>query len=71
VFGGGLVGGHSIDLATTPWNMVIWTVPATTLGGQIAPYVSTALDTGLIKRGVGVLFAVIAVALFAMAGGGI
>jgi len=71
VFGGGLVGGHAIDLATTPWNMVVWTVPATTLGGQIAPYVSTALNTGLIKRGVGVLFAVIAVALFAMAGGGI
>ena len=71
VFGGGLVGGHAMDLATTPWNMVVWTVPATTLGGQIAPYVSTALNTGLIKRGVGVLFAVIAVALFAMAGGGI
>lgn len=71
VFGGGLVGGHAIDLATTPWNMVVWTVPATTLGGQIAPYVSTALNTGLIKKGVGVLFAVIALALFAMAGGGI
>ena len=71
VFGGGLVpGGHSIDLATTPWNMVVWTVPATVLGGQIAPYVSAALDTGLIKRGVGVLFAVIAVALFVMTAGG-
>jgi hypothetical protein len=51
--------------------MVVWTVPATTLGGQIAPYVSTALNTGLIKKGVGVLFAVIALALFAMASGGI
>ncbi|TKX73410.1 sulfite exporter TauE/SafE family protein [Halorubrum sp. GN11_10-6_MGM] len=71
VFGGGLVGGHTMDLTTTPWNMVVWTVPATTLGGQIAPYVSTALDTGTIKSGVGALFAVIAVALFAMAGGGI
>lgn len=68
VFGGQYVpGGHSISLASTPWNMVIWTVPATVTGGQIAPYVSAALDTSLIKQGVGVLFAVIAVALFIMA----
>jgi len=70
VFGGGVVGGHSMDLATTPWNMVVWTVPATVTGGQIAPYVSAALDTETIKQGVGGLFAVIAVALFLMAVGG-
>jgi len=70
VFGGGLVGGHTMDLASTPWNMVVWTVPATTLGGQIAPYVSTALDTSTIKTGVGGLFAIIAAALFVMAVGG-
>jgi uncharacterized membrane protein YfcA len=68
VFGGQYVpGGHSISLASTPWNMVIWTVPATVTGGQIAPYVSATLDTNFIKKGVGVLFAVIAVALFVMA----
>ncbi|MCF2207772.1 sulfite exporter TauE/SafE family protein [Halobacterium salinarum] len=71
VFGGGLVGGHSIDLATTPWNMVVWTVPATVTGGQIAPYVSAALDTETIKQGVGGLFAVVSVALFLMAAGGV
>ena len=72
VFGGGLVpGGHSLDLATTPWNMVVWTVPATVLGGQIAPYVSAALDTDVLKRGVGALFAIIASALFLMAGGAV
>jgi uncharacterized membrane protein YfcA len=71
VFGGGLVGGHAIDLATTPWNMVVWTVPATVTGGQIAPYVSAALDTETIKTFVGGLFAVIAVALFFMAVGGL
>jgi len=71
VFGGGLVGGHSMNLATTPWNMVVWTVPATVTGGQIAPYVSAALDTETIKKGVGGLFAVIATALFLMATGGI
>ncbi|WP_276270696.1 sulfite exporter TauE/SafE family protein [Haloarcula litorea] len=70
VFGGGLVpGGHSLNLASTPWNMVVWTVPATATGGQIAPYVSAALDTTVIKKGVGVLFAVISVALFLMAAG--
>jgi len=71
IFGGGLIGGHAMDLATTPWNMVVFTVPATVTGGQVAPYVSAALDTGTIKQGVGVLFAVIAVALFLMAAGGI
>jgi uncharacterized membrane protein YfcA len=71
VFGGGLIpGAHSINLASTPWNMVVWTVPATATGGQIAPYVSAALDTTIIKKGVGALFAVIAVALFLMAVGG-
>jgi uncharacterized membrane protein YfcA len=71
VFGGGLVpGAHSINLASTPWNMVVWTVPATVTGGQIAPYVSATVDTELLKKGVGVLFAVIAVALFLMAVGG-
>jgi len=70
VFGGGLVGGHAMDLTATPWNMVVWTVPATVTGGQIAPYVSAALDTETIKKGVGGLFAVIATALFLMAFGG-
>ncbi|ERH13293.1 MAG: putative permease [halophilic archaeon J07HB67] len=70
VFGGGLVpGGHSLSLASTPWNMVVFTVPATVTGGQIAPYVSNALDTDTITVGVGGLFAVIAVALFGMAVG--
>jgi len=72
VFGGGLVpGGHSMSLATTPWNMVVFTVPATVTGGQIAPYVSNALKTETIKTFVGTLFAVIAIALFLMATGGI
>jgi len=70
VFGGGLVGGHTMDLASTPWNVVVWTVPATVTGGQIAPYISSALDTSILKQGVGVLFAVIATALFVMSVGG-
>jgi uncharacterized membrane protein YfcA len=71
VFGGGLVGGHSLSLATTPWNMVVFTVPATVIGGQIAPYVSNALDTTTITNGVAVLFAIIALALTGMAAGGL
>jgi uncharacterized membrane protein YfcA len=70
IFGGGLVGGHAIDLTTTPWNMVVWTVPATVTGGQVAPYVSAALGTGTIKKFVGGLFAIISIALFLMAVGG-
>ncbi|MBB6647374.1 sulfite exporter TauE/SafE family protein [Halobellus ruber] len=71
VFGGGLVGGHSLSLASTPWNMVVFTVPATVTGGQIAPYVSNALSTSTIKTFVGGLFAVISIALFLMAAGGV
>jgi len=71
VFGGGLVGGHSMNLASTPWNMVVWTVPATVTGGQIAPYVASALDTAILKRGLAVLFAIIATALFLIAVGGL
>ncbi|WP_435194958.1 sulfite exporter TauE/SafE family protein [Natronomonas sp. EA1] len=69
VFGGGIVGGHAVDLATTPWNMVVFTVPATVTGGQIAPYVASRLDTKLIKKGVGALFTLIALALFGIAVG--
>lgn len=47
----------------------MFTVPATIVGGQIALYVSTALDTGTIKSGVGVLFAIISMALFGVAAG--
>ncbi len=71
IFGGGLVGGHSMNIASTPWNMVVFTVPATVLGGQVAPYVSNALETQTIKKFVCGLFSVIAVALFLMASGGI
>ncbi|QZP39794.1 sulfite exporter TauE/SafE family protein [Halobaculum magnesiiphilum] len=70
VFGGAFVDfGHALDLANVPWNMVVFTAPAAAIGGQIAPYVSTAVDTETIKTGVGVLFAVISVALFGMATG--
>ena len=71
VFGGSIVpGAHSLSLASTPWNMVVFTVPATTLGGQIAPYVSNALDTDTLTLGVAGLFTIISVALFLMAVGG-
>jgi uncharacterized membrane protein YfcA len=75
VFGGtifgalGVVGIHSLSLASTPWNMVVFTVPATVTGGQIAPYVSNALDTTTIQKGVAGLFAIISTALFLMASG--
>ncbi|AQL42683.1 hypothetical protein BV210_08155 [Halorientalis sp. IM1011] len=71
VFGGSFVpGAHSLSLASTPWNMVVFTVPACTLGGQIAPYVSNALDTDTLTLGVAGLFTIISVALFLMAVGG-
>jgi uncharacterized membrane protein YfcA len=71
IFGGALIpGAHTLSIASTPWNMVVFTVPAAATGGQIAPYVSNALDTDTITKGVAVLFTVISVALFLMAVGG-
>ncbi|SNZ12486.1 Sulfite exporter TauE/SafE [Natronoarchaeum philippinense] len=68
VFGGGLVGHGTMNLASTPWNMVVFTVPATVIGGQIAPYVAAALDTSTLKLFVASLFALISTALFVIAG---
>ena len=68
VFGGGLVGHGGINLATTPWNMVVFTVPATVIGGQLAPYVAAALDTTTLKLFVASLFALISTALFILGG---
>jgi uncharacterized membrane protein YfcA len=68
VFGGGIVGGHGINLASTPWNMVVFTVPATVLGGQLAPYVAAALDTGTLKRFIAGVFGAVATALFVLVG---
>jgi uncharacterized membrane protein YfcA len=70
VFAGSVLPGvHSLTLSSTPWNMVVFTVPATVTGGQIAPYVSNALETETIQKGVAVLFTLISTALFMMAGG--
>jgi uncharacterized membrane protein YfcA len=80
VFGGGILvdmfpavfgDAHTLDIASTPWNMVAFTVPATVTGGQIAPYVSNALETSTIKKFVAGLFAIISLALFGMAVGGL
>jgi len=68
VFGGGLVGHGGINLATTPWNMVVFTAPAAATGGQIAPYVADALDTTTLKLFVAALFALISTALFVLGG---
>jgi uncharacterized membrane protein YfcA len=71
VFGGGLVGAHSINLATTPWNMVIFTVPAAATGGQIAPYVTSTFSTRTLKLFVASLFVLISVALYVLASQGL
>jgi len=71
VFGGGLVGAHQMNLATTPWNMVVFTVPATVTGGQIAPYVTSTFSTRTLKLFVAGLFVLISTALYVLAGQGL
>jgi len=48
----------------TPWNILIMTVPAVIIGGQMAPYVSSRLKTSLLENFVAVLFIVLSVAMF-------
>lgn len=46
-----------------PWNIVILTVPAVIIGGQIAPYISTKLKTSFLELFVILLFSILSILL--------
>jgi len=46
----------------------VFTVPATVIGGQLAPHVAARLDTHTLKLFVASLFALISTALFVLSG---
>ncbi len=47
----------------TPWNILIMTVPAVIIGGQMAPYVSSRLKTSLLENFVAGLFIALSLAM--------
>lgn len=49
---------------STPWNILIMTVPAVIIGGQVAPYVSSRLKTSILENSITVLFIILSLALF-------
>ena len=46
-----------------PWNLVMYTVPAVIIGGQIGPRLQGKVPQAIMERGIGVLFAVIGFAM--------
>ena len=49
---------------STPWNILIMTIPAVIIGGQVAPYISSRLKTSILEYFVAILFIVLSLALF-------
>lgn len=50
-------------LAAVPWNVVLYTVPAVLIGGQIGPRLQGKLPHRAVERAIAGLFAIIAVAM--------
>lgn len=46
-----------------PWNLLIWTVPAVLIGGQVGSHITGLVPERWLKRGVGVLFVGLALAV--------
>ena len=46
-----------------PWNVVVYTVPAVLIGGQIGPRLQGKVSQRAVEVGVGCLFTVIGVAM--------
>ncbi|PSO44383.1 MAG: sulfite exporter TauE/SafE family protein [Parcubacteria group bacterium SW_4_49_11] len=58
--------GHSSS-NIVPWNMVVMTIPAVILAGQISPFVASQLSTKILERLIAGLFVLIAGALVVLA----
>lgn len=50
-------------LAAVPWNVVVYTIPAVIIGGQIGPRLQGKVSQRAVEVGVGCLFTVIGVAM--------
>jgi uncharacterized protein len=49
--------------AAIPWNLVAWTAPAVLIGGQLGPLTTAVVSERTLKRGIAVLFVVLAVVI--------
>lgn len=56
----GISAGEGTDI---PWNILIMTIPAVIIGGQVAPYLAARLNTELMEKILIVIFAVLALSL--------
>lgn len=51
-------------MLAVPWNLAIYTLPAVIIGGQIGPRLQGRISPQTMELAIGILFAVIAVAMF-------
>jgi len=58
-----LIRNVGVDVFHVPWNVVVMTVPAVIIGGQLAPIVAVRLDTRVLEKVLMILFIVLANAL--------
>lgn len=55
--------GSNVEGTVTPWNIIVMTVPAVIIGGQVAPYIAAQLKVSILEYFVAALFVVMSVAL--------
>lgn len=49
-----------------PWHLVMWTIPGVLIGGQVGPFLQGRIDQRRMEQAIGMLFAVIGVAMWVM-----
>lgn len=53
----------AVSDVSTPWNILVMTVPAVIIGGQVAPYISSHLKTSFLENFVTFLFVVLSLSM--------
>jgi hypothetical protein len=53
--------------AAIPWNLLVWDVPGVLIGGQIGPRLQGLIPQQTMRRGIGVLFVILAIAMLGVA----
>ena len=54
--------------AAIPWNLLVWDIPGVLIGGQIGPRLQGLIPQQKMRRAIGLLFTVLAIAMMTVAG---
>ena len=50
-------------MSAVPWHLVVYTIPGVILGGQIGPHLQGRVSDRAMKKAIGVVFVIIAIAM--------